>query len=603
MILAIDTETTGLDRHHGCRPFLVTGCDGRTNYYFEGKVNPYNRMEVDWPKSELDELQGLLEESTVLVLHNGKFDLHMLESIGIDLTNLWEKIEDTLLASHCLVSGESHALKYLAFKYMDYDNEDEQLLEIAVKQARLTHKDYDLAKEGHPTFPGMSGAKVSWWKQDYWLCPEECKKYGLGDVERTWGLWQIFDEALTNLQLKEQYATRKKLIRIAFDMEKVGYYMYADEVKKEIAYLTDRREALARQIQKEAKIGGSFDPNKEEDLRFFLFQALQLKPLMFTEKKGTPSMSKDAIKLLIETHPDVKPLQLLKEYRIAGTQIGYLSSYLKWVCPDNRIRANVFITGTRNTRQAYRDPNLQNIDKRLSHVFGPPPGYVWIDFDLVSIEPRIWAYLTGNKELIQVLESGGSPHIFFSELLLPDLLNNYGVDAFKELPQYKNVKAGGLAIMYGAQGPKADATYQLAGAYDKIVTRMPELPRFNQECTNEVYWNLENEHQPYVTCLGGYRLDVPVDEIFVAPNYKIQGTAGWIIGEAMINVKNNPDYIRTGSEMVVQVHDSIKIEVPEQHLTQQLIDSLQESIEAAGLKYLPTCKASYHIIHNEQAPF
>src|SRR5690606_17915601 len=166
----------------------------------------------------------------------------MLQGIGINLKPLWEKIEDTLLASHCLVSGESHALKYLAFKYMDYNNEDEQLLEVAVKQARLTHKDYDLAKEGHPSFPGMSGAKVQWWKQDYWLCPDECKKYGLGDVERTWGLWQIFDEALTNLQLKEQYTTRKKLIRIAFDMEKVGYYMYADEVKEEIAYLTDRRE-------------------------------------------------------------------------------------------------------------------------------------------------------------------------------------------------------------------------------------------------------------------------------------------------------------------------------------------------------------------------
>lgn len=606
MILAVDTETTGTDYWHGCRPFLITACDGRHNYHYEGTVNPYDRRDVTWDKDTLEEVQDLLEDSTKLIFHNAKFDLHMLEVIGIDLSRLWDKVEDTMLASHCLSSGESHALKYLAFKYMNYYNEDEQLLELAVRAARLQHKDYDLAKSGHPSFPGISGGRVSWWKMDYWLCPEECITYGLGDVERTWGLWQIFYEALDHHELLEQYETRKKLIRIAFDMEKVGYNVYADLIEEEIAYLTDLRESLTTKIKREAKIGGRFfDLNKEVDLRFLLFSVLKLTPDNYTEKSGVPSMSKSSIDGMIENNPDVSCLSDLQEYRTAGTQIGYLSSYLKWVCEDNRIRANVFITGTRETRQAYRDPNLQNIDKRLRHVFGPSPGYLWLDYDLVNIELRIWTYQVGNKELIEIFEAGGSVHLLVASIIFPDEWAQHPNEAFKKhFPdQYGWTKNGNFAIIYGATEKKADQTYHVPGAYRMIANRFPEVPEYTASTINEMWINLEYEHWPHVTCLGGYKLDVPPDQPFVACNYKIQGTAGYIMNHALINIKENPLYQKSGAQMIQQVHDSIVVEIKEKDFTEDLALSIKKNLETAGLRYLPTCTASYDIIQNTQAPF
>jgi DNA polymerase I-like protein with 3'-5' exonuclease and polymerase domains len=607
MILAVDSETTGVDVHHGCRPFLITMCDGRFNYHFSGKVDPYNRLDVQWDVDVLNEIQDILEEAQVLVFHNSKFDLKMLESIGIDLSRLWSKIEDTMLASHCLSSGESHALKYLAFKYMDYDNEDEQLLEQAVKSARVSHRDYDLAKLNHPSFPGIKGVGVSWWKMDYWLCLDECLKYGLGDVERTWGLWQIFYEALQTHDLIHQYRVRMQLVKIAFDMEKVGYHMYADEVDDEIAYLTDLRETLRLKIKRECKIGGTFDPNKEVDLRFFLFTILGLTPIDYTEKTDVPSISKQAIDNLIEANPGVQALVDFQEYRIAGTQIGYLSSYRKWTCEDNRIRASVFITGTRSCRQAYRDPNLQNIDKRLRHVFGPPPGYVWLDFDLVNIELRIWVYEVGNKELVEAFNEGRSVHLMIAEQLHPEKFaecQRRGISFKDEYPdQYGWVKNGNFAIIYGATEKKANQTYHVIDAYDRIAERFPEVPQYTKSVINEMWDNLNDYYWPHVTCIGGYKLDVPTDEPFVACNYKIQGSASYMMNEALINIKNNPDYIRTNAQMIQQVHDSIVIEIKEEYATPALCQSIKLSIEAAGLKYLPTCEADYKIIRNNQAPF
>jgi DNA polymerase I-like protein with 3'-5' exonuclease and polymerase domains len=607
MILSCDTEATGVDWAHGCRPFLITMCDGRKNYHFSGTVNPLNRLEVTWEHNTLEEVQDLLEDSQSLIFHNAKFDLRMLESIGIDLARLWDKIEDTMIASHCLSSGESHALKYLAFKYMDYYNEDEQQLEVAVQSARLRSKHLDTAKYGHASFPGASKGKSNWWKMDYWLCPEECVEYGLGDVERTWGLWDIFCEALQDYQLTQQYEVRKKLIRIAYDMETVGYNMYADEVADEIEYLTTYRAGLHKKIMTECKIGGIFDLQKEKDLKFFFFTVLGLTPSRLTEKTEEPSLSKIAIEEMIEDNPNVPALQYYADYRIAGTQIGYLNSYLKYRCSDNRIRASVFITGTRNTRQAYRDPNLQNIDKRLRHVFGPPEGYVWIDFDLVNIELRIWVYEVGNKELIETFDKGKSVHLLIAEELYPEKwaeCQRLGVSFKDAYPiEYGWVKNGNFAIIYGATPKKADETYHVQGAYTIISQRFPEVPRYTASVIEEMWENNENYHWPHVTCLGGYKLDVPPSEPFVACNYKIQGTAGWIIGEAMINLKHNPDYIKAGAQMVQQVHDSIVLEVPVEHNTPELQQSIKHSIESAGLKYIPTCEAEFKVIENTQAPF
>jgi DNA polymerase I-like protein with 3'-5' exonuclease and polymerase domains len=179
-----------------------------------------------------------------------------------------------------------------------------------------------------------------------------------------------------------------------------------------------------------------------------------------------------------------------------------------------------------------------------------------------------------------------------------------GVSFKDEYPtQYGWVKNGNFAIIYGATEKKANQTYHVMDAYDRISERFPEVPQYTKTVIQEMWDNLHDYHWPHVTCIGGYKLDVPTDEPFVACNYKIQGSASYIMNEALINIKNNSLYIVSGAQMIQQVHDSIVIEVKEEYATPELCESIKSSIEAAGLRYLPTCEADYKIIRNTQAPF
>lgn len=620
MILSVDTETTGADFHHGCKPFMVTACDGSFDYCWQGEVTPYDRSEVIWKQEDLDEIQEYLEAADEIIYHNGNFDIRALEVIGVN-AKYWDKTHDTMIASHVLCSGEKHALKYLAFKYLDYYNDEQQKLVEAVKEARAAHPNYDLAKFGHHTMPGAED-KTPWAKLDYWLCPEECKRYGTDDVEMTWLLWKLFKEVMEQEDRYEVYDTRRKLLEITYDIKSQGMYLYADGpngVKQEIKRLQALRKLLAKRIHQECKIQNLLNFDKEDHIHFFLFDCLELSVYKESEKTGKPSINKESVQYYIDNYPELAPLQHFSDFRKAGTQLSYLSSYLKWVADDGCIHSNLLITGTRITRQASRNPNTQNIDKSLTHIFGPPPGHIWLIYDLVNIELRIWGYSVGNKNLVQIFEDRKSYHnevckLFYSEVV--DWCETNNTTFKKSLEErYGKIKGGNFNVIYGGGEKKVNNTFCLSdpkqvlhevdpdnfpppkkpkipNAYRKITKVFPEIPDFTQERINEVIDNELTKGIPYITCLGGYHVDIDPNFVYTkACNAFSQGSAGYIIGLSMIELHNNPDYQQTQSRMVNQVHDSIYIQVPIENDSPQLRLSLQKSIEAGGEKLLPTCEA------------
>lgn len=620
-LLAVDTETTGTDFFHGCRPFMITACDGKSNYYWEGKVDPYNRAEVTWNPSDLKEAYEFIQSYDTLVFHNAKFDVRALHSIGVDLTDQWHRIEDTMIASHVVCSGESHALKTLAFKYLGYYNEGQRELKRAVLNARAEHKnEYDLAKEGHPTMPGTGGPGTKWYTMDYWLCMEECRKYGIDDVEMTWLLWKMYESVMLQTNQMEVYETRRALLEITYKMQSHGMHLYTDKVNLTIKAYEALRKTHAAHILKECRIANALDFNNQDHIRFFLFDVLELPITDRSEKTGKPLMNKEVIESYIASDPENTPLQHFSDYRLAGTKIGYLKSYLKWVDDNSYIHSDLLITGTRETRQASRNPNTQNIDKKLKDIFGPPPGKVWYIYDLVNIELRIWGYQVGNEELTAIFNARKSFHAEIAKTIYPDLYQQCLDDrvTFKARygeTLYQWIKNGNFSVIYGAGENKANSTYratqgytiacgkaptQTINAYSRIVKRFPEVPSFTAKTIQTVHDNERKYGYPFITCLGGYNLDINPDKIYTtACNFFCQGSAGYIIGLAMQEVHNNPDYQRTGSQMVNQVHDSLYIEVPIEHNTPSLQESLKRSIEAGGEKLLPTCEAELEtIIYN-----
>jgi len=558
--LAIDCEATGTDFFHGCRPFMVTACDGEENYIWEGTVNPFTR-EVFWQEDVIKDIRATLREYDRYVFQNSGFDIEALSTIGIAFD--FDKIEDTLVAGHIICSGDVHGLKEMAIKYLHYWDEDEEELEIAVKTARTegARKKYAIAKFGHPHFPGLK-KNAKWWKMDFWLAMDECRKYATGDVERTFALWEAFRRDLQAWNQIKLYRERMELVEVFYNAKMEGLNLNVQKAFENINMFERKIKKIRRYISKEIKAQTTFDWNKKQHVKELLHFHLKI-PSTFKTPKGNPATNKEALAFYIRNndHPWLKAVA--KGMKLE-TELRYLRSYIQWLGDDGRIHANTNITGTRETRQSSSAPNLQNITESLARLFEPPEGHIWFYADFKNIELRLWAYFSNNEELIAAFENNISVHMLIFELLYPQQ-----ADAYKRFPNdlnlqklYRKIKAGTFSRIYGASEEKTDDTYGIKGAVKKIEARFPGIKEFNDSCVNEVMRNIEEMRRPCLITLLGYPLDVPIEETHKAPNYKIQGGAGMIMGRAIKNIKHDDIYKKTYSIIIQQVHDSLKIQIP-----------------------------------------
>lgn len=237
--LSLDTETTGLDFHHGCRPFLVVTCEQETQEVtvWEWDVDPFTRA-VLAPQEDLDQIKSYIDQADRLVLHNSKFDFQALRELGVSVpfgsNEFWEKVEDTLPASHVLASNQPKDLTSLGVRWLNHDiSPYEHDLGVAVKKARSiiqqarTRVKNALKKEREPdpkdlelsrfkiAKKGEDGLPSNWgddpWHADYWL-PRAMALY-LWSKSKAGQRWNLLMEAMESSRKKNPNIFRLLLAR------------------------------------------------------------------------------------------------------------------------------------------------------------------------------------------------------------------------------------------------------------------------------------------------------------------------------------------------------------------------------------------------------
>lgn len=612
-ISAIDTETTGLDIFHGCRPFLVSAFDGKTATIWEGKVNPQTRN-VEWDLWELQSLQMYINKLDAVIFHNTNFDRRGLEAIGITFPQklVWH---DTLVASHVICSGDKHGLKELAVKYLDYfeDDKDDLRNSIVSKRLALSHDNpfnVAYAKKGHPHFPG---AKEGVWEQDMWLDMELCKKYATGDVIRTYYLHKVFQAELIRSKLESQYKFRMKLLPILYKIQTRGINVYIHKVDRLIKELTLQIEQLEVLVRKSSNCPYALSLSKPGDLQLLLYTVLKLEVPKHTET-GTAATDEKTLNTLEEKHDNLDTIRYLKGWRKANKVRTDIISYKKWCDGNNRLHSSLNLTGTHWTRQSSSDPNQQNFNKKLKFLFGPPEGYYWLYADIMNIELRIWAYDVGAKNLIEAFERGDSVHMIVAHALYSDLIDRIGETAFKETKTYTKCKGGTFARIYGGSDKKVDETYGITGACKIIDEKLPEVGKYFKELEAIRAYNQDVFDYPCIFTMQGYRLDVPITKPYTVGSGRIQGTAGMIVQDMMIQldrdeVYNNPMTLLSPRDsercqMIQQVHDSLTIEIPNHSNAPITNLHLISVMERTGERHIPTCPMDYEVIpyHGDEEP-
>jgi len=582
MILSVDTETTGVDFVHGCRPWLVTMCDGTYSYHWSASVA--NDRTVQWKSNDIEAIKDMLDRASILIFHNAEFDIRALISMGIDYTPYYKKTHDTMVAHHTIDSSSKKGLKYLTTKYLLIPDDDETYLQNLVVQARK-ETPVQIARKGHKHFPAMKAS----WKQDMFLCPKEALVYALRDAERTWLYWFFIKKELLQYDLFDVYKTRMAYLPALMSMHYFGIHVYTDKLQAEIDSLEERNKTIVDRMMVVAGLNWRPNLNKATDLHTLFHVHLKL-PEYLTD---SGQYKFDESVFLLYAHYNEPLVDMYCEWNNNNTRINYLSQYMLW-SKDDRIHPIYDLAGTKQTRQSSKNPNAQNIGKNLKDFFGPPPGKIWLDIDCVNIELRIWAYSVGSQQLIDRFEAGESVHAMITRIVYPEFKDALE-STVKAANEYNLCKAGNFARIYGAGDDKANKTYGKRNAVYLIDKEFPEISAFTKKCMKKATDNKEVFGEPCIFTLTGYKVNVPDGKLYKAVNAFIQGTAGDIMGQMMI------DCHKAGYPMFQQVHDALKFELDETE--KYLIPDILKTMQSAGERIIPTCHLDYKIVESTNVPF
>lgn len=534
MLVAFDTETTGVNYWHGDRPFLVTfQFESGRQARFRTMVDPFTRKIV-WSKQRLADMQRLFSDPDLhFVAHNLKFDRRMLEGIGLSLPS---HIDDTFVAMHTLRSHERHGLKAVCKRYLSIDDDDEKELTRATISARRIAKkrNWQLAEDV---------------AADYWMAPREvCLKYALRDVERTLALWQNVSPLLDEEGCREVYDREMRLLRVTAELETRGMHIDLAVVDQMIERYEKVVDSLTDKIETNTWVG--FSCTKPNDIRKLVYEKLSVVPTVFTEK-GLPCADKDVLRDI--DHPTILDI---RNWRAADSAISKLTQYKELAVggvlhPD--FQQNGPITG----RYSCKMPNLQNVSKGIQEdervipvearePFGPREGWLWIAFDYSQVEARLLAALSHEPTLCEAFKEGRDVH---KEMAL----RIWGDESKRTL-----AKQIVYATIYGAGKEIIAKKFNISLAAASAAIRQfhkaaPRIRAYSRELQQELADN------GYIRTLGGRRIYTDPARPYAVLDHKIQGTAADQTKMAMLRVHtflpSLPD-----THLISTVHDELILE-------------------------------------------
>jgi DNA polymerase-1 len=331
--------------------------------------------------------------------------------------------------------------------------------------------------------------------------------------------------------------------------------------------------------------------NSNVKLGQLLFEVLKL-PSQGLNKTGFKTDA-ESLHKIAHQHPIVN---LILEYRtLVKLKTTYISNLLKLADANSHIHTTFNQTETKTGRISSSEPNLQSIPikteqgSRLRKFFIAEPGYVIIDADYSQIELRILAELSQDDVLINMFRAGQDVHCMTAAEI-------FGVPWKQVTPELRRTaKVVNFGIIYG-MGAAALAeelgitTKKAANFIYRYSRRFPDVAIYNKKVIAFA------EEQGFVKTLFGRRIYIPELNSRsgglpalgrrIAYNAPIQGTAADIIKIAMSNLQNKLKEEGLSSKIIMQVHDEVILQTPEEE-KEITIQVLRKSMERAATLIVP----------------
>ena len=342
----------------------------------------------------------------------------------------------------------------------------------------------------------------------------------------------------------------------------------------------------------------TFNINSTQQLGGILFDKLGLPPVKKT--KTGYSTKADVLEKLQGQHPIID--SILEYRQLTKLKSTYVDGLGKVIGPDGRIHTSFQNTVTATGRLSSTEPNLQNIPVRtelgaeLRKMFAAPAGKVLVDADYSQIELRLLAHMAGDQAMIDGFKSGEDIHTITASQV-------FGVPVEEVAPQMRrSAKAVNFGIVYGISpfslSQDIGVSVQEAKEYmDRYFAHYAGVRAYMDGVVEQA------RETGYVSTLWGRRRWIPEIKSSnfntrsfgerVALNAPIQGTAADIIKLAMIRVYNRLKQENLQGKLVLQVHDELIVECPENEAEAvcRLVEEEMEGVAALAVPLLAETKA------------
>lgn len=365
-----------------------------------------------------------------------------------------------------------------------------------------------------------------------------------------------------------------------FKVDFAGIHEFGLVLEKKLAELIDTIYGYS---------GEEFNLNSPKQLGIILFEKLGL-PVKKKTKTGY-STNAEVLESLYDSHPIIPAIL---EYRtIQKLKSTYCDGLLKVVGPDGKIHSTFQQTETRTGRLSSTEPNLQNIPVRqelgreLRKFFISDEGNVLIDADYSQIELRVLADIADDKNMIEAFNNDDDIHAITASQVF-----NMPLSMVTPLMRSR-AKAVNFGIVYGigAFSLSKDINVSVAEAkryIDNYLNHYSGVSRYMENVVSDA------KNTGYVTTLFNRRRYLPelsasnaIQRSFgerVARNMPIQGTAADIIKIAMVKVFNRLRDENMKSRLIMQVHDELIIESPEDECEKAALILKEEMENAVKMK-------------------
>jgi len=418
-----------------------------------------------------------------------------------------------------------------------------------------------------------------------------------GCAEALWHLRPLLTQELEKTGMDRLYREIElPLCRVLYNMECRGILIDRAQLEAFGDMLSRRIADCETMIFSYSQ--GEFNINSPKQLGDVLFEKLGLPPMKKT-RKGY-STNAEVLEKLKDKHPIVPTIM---DYRmLTKLKSTYADGLLKEIRADGRVHTTFQNLVTATGRLSSTEPNLQNIPVRtdlgaeIRKMFVPKDGCVLVDADYSQIELRVLAHIADDKTMQKAFCDRVDIHTATASQV-------FGVPVEEVTPlQRRHAKAVNFGIVYGiSEFSLAEdigvSRYEARAYIDNYLSNYHGVRDYMKQVVENAkrdgYTTTLYGRRRYIPELSSSNYNIRSGAERIALNTPIQGTAADIIKLAMIRVENALAESYPEAKLLLQVHDELIVECPEE-MAQGVAELVSREMEGvAELKVPLTAEAHF----------